>query len=95
MENEKINDVRVCVTLFLCPQNQGIYNNVFFRNQNKIDSVLVGCVCQKMRTVSLFLLFFYNEPELGASRIDPGMALTPFPSSILDELRFEPTTFRS
>ncbi len=26
-------------------------------------------------------LFFYNEPELGAG-IDPGMALTPLPSSI-------------
>ncbi len=26
-------------------------------------------------------LFFYNEPELGV-RIDPGMALTPLPSSI-------------
>ncbi len=37
-------------------------------------------------------LFFYNEPGLGAG-IDPGMILTPFPSSILDEARFEPTTF--
>jgi len=26
-------------------------------------------------------LFFYNEPELGVE-IDPGMALTPLPSSI-------------
>jgi hypothetical protein len=26
-------------------------------------------------------LFFYNEPELGVG-IDPGMAFTPFPSSI-------------
>jgi len=32
-----------------------------------------------------------NEPDLGAG-IDAGMALTPFPSSILDETRFEPTT---
>jgi hypothetical protein len=31
---------------------------------------------------------------LGA-RIKPGMAFTPFPSSIWDETRFEPTTFRS
>ncbi len=38
-------------------------------------------------------LFFYNEPELGAE-INPGMALAPFPSSILDETRFEPTTFQ-
>jgi len=28
-----------------------------------------------------FFLIFYNEPELGAE-IDPGMALTPLPSSI-------------
>jgi len=29
----------------------------------------------------VFFLFFYNEPESGAG-IDPGMALTPLPSSI-------------
>ncbi len=28
-----------------------------------------------------FFLFFYNEPVLGVG-IDPGMALTPLPSSI-------------
>jgi hypothetical protein len=32
-----------------------------------------------------------NEPELGAG-IDPGMSCNPFPSSILDKTRFEPTT---
>jgi len=42
----------------------------------------------------VFFLFFYNGPELGAGN-DPGMALTPFPTSILDEMRFEPTTFKS
>jgi len=36
-------------------------------------------------------LFFYNEPELGVG-IDPGMALTPFPSSI-GRAGIEPTTF--
>jgi len=30
---------------------------------------------------SCIFLIFYNEPELGAE-IDPGMALTPLPSSI-------------
>jgi len=35
---------------------------------------------------------YLYEPELGAG-IDPDMALTPFPSSILDEKRFEPTNF--
>jgi len=39
--------------------------------------------------VPLLPIFFYNEPKLGAG-IDPGMALTPFPSSILDEIRFKP-----
>jgi len=29
-------------------------------------------------------IFFYNEPELGAG-IDPGMALTPLPSSIIGQ----------
>ena len=42
----------------------------------------------------VFFLIFYNEPELGAG-IDPVMALTPFSSSILDEMSFEPTTFQS
>ncbi len=37
---------------------------------------------------------FSIEPELG-TEIDSGMVMTPFPSSILDETRFEPTTYRS
>ncbi len=37
----------------------------------------------------IFLIFF-DEPELGAE-IDPGMALTPLPSSIW--MGIEPTTF--
>jgi len=41
-----------------------------------------------------FFYFCYNESELGA-RIDPGMALTQFPSRILDEMRFKPTIFGS
>jgi hypothetical protein len=36
---------------------------------------------------------FSNEPELG-TEIDPGMDKTPFISSILDETKFEPTTYR-
>jgi len=38
----------------------------------------------------IFSYFFYKEPEWGTI-IDPGTALTLFPSSILDETRFEPT----
>ncbi len=37
---------------------------------------------------------FSNEPELG-TEIDPGTVAPSFPSSILDETRFEPTTYRS
>jgi hypothetical protein len=37
-------------------------------------------------------LFFNNKSELGTG-INPGMALTPIPSSIYDETRFESTTF--
>jgi hypothetical protein len=36
-------------------------------------------------------LNFQTDPELGAE-IDPGMSFTPSPSSILDEMIFEPTT---
>ncbi len=35
-------------------------------------------------------LFFYNEPELGVG-IDPGMALTPLPSSIGQGLNPQPS----
>jgi hypothetical protein len=38
-----------------------------------------------------YFSYFSNEPEFGAE-IDPGMALIPWPSSILDGTRFEPTT---
>jgi len=34
--------------------------------------------------------FLYNLVNEKTDEIDPGMALTPFPSSILDEMRFEP-----
>jgi hypothetical protein len=40
------------------------------------------------------LLNFQIEPELGAG-INPDMAFTQSPSSILDETRFEPIIFRS
>ncbi len=38
-------------------------------------------------------LNFQIEPEL-SSGINPGMAFTPFPFTILDETRFKPTTIR-
>jgi len=38
----------------------------------------------------VFSYFFYNEPELGVG-IDPGMALTPLPSSIGQGLNPRPS----
>ncbi len=35
----------------------------------------------RLHSNTTFILFFYNEPKLGVG-IDPGMALTPLPSSI-------------
>jgi hypothetical protein len=39
-------------------------------------------------------LNFQIETKL-CTGIDPGIAFSPFPSSILDETRFKPTTLRS
>jgi len=57
--------------------------------QNWVGNFLMFFVVPHL---TVFFLFFYNEPELGVG-IDPGMALTPFSSGILEETRFEPTTF--
>ncbi len=40
--------------------------------------------------LSVFLLFIYNEPELGAG-VNSGMALTPLPSSIGKGLNPQPS----
>ncbi len=56
----------------------------------------ICALCQKVFFASVPLLasyIFLNfqiEPELGTG-INPGMAFTPFPCSILNETRFEPT----
>jgi hypothetical protein len=42
---------------------------------------------------TFIFLNFQTEPELGTG-IDPGMAFTQFPSSILDKTKFEPENFR-
>jgi hypothetical protein len=53
--------------------------------------VFVG-VC---RCLSTYIFQYYPiKAELGAG-INPGMDFTPFSSSILDEMRFKPTTFKS
>jgi len=62
-----------------------------------IKNVLLNQALKKRNTkvIRLPLFFLYsNESELGAG-IDPDKALTPFPSRILDEARYEPTTFQS
>jgi len=41
----------------------------------------INKVVKKIGLFTCIFLFFYNEPELGVG-IDPGMALTPLPSSI-------------
>jgi hypothetical protein len=66
-----------------------------------------GCVCQKLsKMMNPIWIFFWcatfgylyflfqslNEPWLGA-KIDPGMALTPFPSSIGWHLNPRPSNF--
>jgi len=56
--------------------------------------------------ITLFSKIFFGVPHLATcvflifkqltvlgARIDLGMAYTPFPGSILNETRFEPTTF--
>jgi len=53
--------------------------------------------------ITFFKIFFFGVPHLATyiffkftrmgALIDPGMALIPFPSSILNETRFKPTTF--
>jgi hypothetical protein len=49
---------------------------------------IIFLVCPILLPV--FFLFFYNEPELGVG-IDPGMALTPLPSSIGRGLNQQPS----
>jgi len=57
----------------------GSLNLIFFLN--------LFLVCPIWLPIFFFLFQLLNEPGLGEG-IDPGMALTPFPSSIvLDEIR--------
>ena len=50
--------------------------------KNKYGVVVFSIINMVRRNIEFEgLLIFYNEPELGAE-IDPGMALTPLPSSI-------------
>ncbi len=64
------------------------YNNIFIHLKN------VTCIYFDILLVCPIWLpvFFLNKPELGEV-IDPGIALPPFTSSILEETRFEPTAF--
>jgi hypothetical protein len=47
-----------------------------------------------LHLATFIFLNFQIEPEL-VGGIDPGMAFTPFSSSIFYEIRFEPTSLRS
>jgi hypothetical protein len=53
--------------------------------------MILSNIKQKMQVITLSL--FSNEPELG-TEIESGIVMTPFPYSIVDETRFEPTTYR-
>jgi len=57
------------------------FSGLCHTNNIGATSNLIFLVCPIWLPV--FFLFFYNEPEVGAGII-PGMALTPFPSSILN-----------
>ncbi len=45
-------------------------------------------------SATYIIIYFWIKTRLVAE-FDPGMALTPFPSNILVDIRFEPTTFQS
>ncbi len=62
-------------------------------NRKSIYLFKYGFVCVPHLATYIFLNF-QIETKLCAG-IDPGIAFTPFPSSILDETRFEHTTLRS
>ncbi len=71
----------------LCTRNEQVqFNKILFKN-------IFFWVCPICTCICIFLIFStMNVPKLGA-KIDPGMALTPFPSIILDQTIFEPTAF--
>ncbi len=71
----------------------------FVQHYTSLVDISKICIFKKMFMLAwpiwlpVFSLFS-NEPELG-TEIDPGMAITTFPSSLLDKTRFEPTTYRA
>jgi hypothetical protein len=62
----------------------------FFQSVHKLSFFIFLLVCP----ICYLSFLFLNEPELGTEN-DPGMVMTPLTSSILDETRFEPTTYSS
>jgi hypothetical protein len=72
-------------------------------NVNQVNYTFAPTISMAEFFLNIFLLaypiwlpvfsLFLNEPELG-TEIDSGMVMTPFPSIVLDETRFEPTTYR-
>jgi len=74
-----------------CPKDCGFESHLIQYTSWKWGQNHARINCRKIRNLKKFLvypiwlpvffLFFYNEPGLGVG-IDPGMALTPLPSSI-------------
>jgi len=61
----------------LVGSNQGNY----FENATTCSKRTLKTTVATQLKRRFFFIIFYNEPEVGAG-IDPGMALTPLPSSI-------------
>jgi len=69
--------------------------NVIYHHKNNIRAITMLNLKKKKdfdvpHLATCIFLFFYNEPELGVG-IDPGMALTPLPSSIGHESNPRPS----
>ena len=60
--------------------------------QSNLFVVTLKTTCLLCARAPYDYLYFSYQPKLGKG-IDPGLALTQFASSILDETRFEPTIF--
>jgi hypothetical protein len=92
MSSHKTKDKRRSICLVI--QNTFVIKSLFYLNMNlKIVNTFKIFYVGVYFLATYFFLNFQIEPEFVAG-IDPGMAFTPFPSSILDKMRFKHTTFR-
>ncbi len=64
-----------------CETQKHVFFNIFF--------------CWRAPFGYLYFIFIFKWTRIGFTEIDSGMVLAPLTSSILDERRFEPITYRS